>query len=161
MKKRNHGINLSWITKNSHTFSKFLLFLNTRLVIFCETPTLIQRAHTPHTVCSYILPHGALSSGHPVMTHTYTSTHITETKPYVTTARHVMLVFESKYARLYFFLFIYHNSSLLGDWNFGAQLEEEKLCRGPRNLEIHPLTVHLQSICGYISKPRPVCLPKP
>lgn len=51
------------------------------LVLFCKPPSLlyklIQRAHTPHSVCSYILPHGALSSGHPVTieTHTHIYTH--------------------------------------------------------------------------------------
>lgn len=80
------------------------------------------RTHTPHSVCSYIFPHAALSSGHPVTidAHTHKSTHITETKPHVTTERRVMLVFESKDAHLYFFLFIYYSSLTLAGWNYGA-----------------------------------------
>lgn len=103
--------NWGWIKR--HTFVYFfkslpsLRHLNLLLVIWYETPSrlyiLIQRAHTPHSVCSYIFPHGALSPlGTPWHTHLHTSLKLSHTWQQI----RVMLVLESKDAHLYFFPFL-------------------------------------------------------
>lgn len=86
---------------------------NFACLIFYETPLTPVYSHTAYThpiLSVPIFPHGALSSGHPVTTHTHKYTHIAETKPHVTTERHEMLVFESKDAYLCFFHFVYFSS---------------------------------------------------
>lgn len=114
-----------YLKKKPHlsTF-KYLLSLNTffffKHPLTLYTQSACTHTHTLFCLFLYTSTWCSLLWARCDDTHAHKSTHITETKPHVTTVKCVTLVFESKDACLWFFLVIYCCSSMLAAWNYGA-----------------------------------------
>lgn len=73
---------------------------------------------TPHSVCSYILPRGVLSSGHAWMVHAHTQfTHVTWSEPHVTTQNRVNTKLRSWIHPWSFWALVACNPGSLSRWN--------------------------------------------